>query len=78
MEQLLEILQDICPDVSFEGQTALIDQRILTSFDVLSIVGELNEAFNIKIGPGEILPANFNSVDAMWKMICRLSGRSEA
>ena len=75
MEELLAILQDVCPDVDFEGEKALIDQKILTSFDVLSVVGELNDAFDIKIGPGDILPSNFNSVEAMWQLVCRLSGR---
>ena len=74
MDELLEILQDVCPDVDFENEKALVDDRILTSFDVLSIVGELNDAFGIKIGPGDILPENFNSLDAMWKLVSRLKG----
>ena len=74
MDELLEILQDVCPDVDFENEKALIDDKILTSFDVLSIIGELNDAFGIKIGPGDILPENFNSLDAMWKLVSRLKG----
>lgn len=74
MEELLEILQDVCPDVDFENEKALVDDKILTSFDVLSIVGELNDAFGIKIGPGDILPENFNSLDAIWKLVSRLKG----
>ena len=72
MEELLEILEDLCPDVDFEGETALVDKKLISSFDVLSIVGEINETFGIKVGAGEIVPANFNSVEAMWDMICRL------
>ena len=74
MEELMEILEDICPDVDFEGETGLIDKKLLSSFDVLSIVGELNDTFGIKIGAGEIVPANFNSVQAMWDMVTRLKG----
>lgn len=74
MDELLEILQDVCPDVDFENEKALVDDKILTSFDVLSIVGELNDAFGIKIGPGDILPENFNSLDAIWKLVSRLKG----
>ena len=74
MEELLEILNDVCPDVDFENETDLIDNKILTSFDVLSIIGELNDAFGIKIGPGDILPTNFNSVDAIWALVSRLKG----
>ena len=74
MEELLEVLSDVCPDVDFENETGLIDNKILTSFDVLSIIGELNDAFGIKIGPGDILPVNFNSVDAIWALVSRLKG----
>ncbi len=74
MEELLEILNDVCPDVDFENETDLIDNKILTSFDILSIIGELNDAFGIKIGPGDILPTNFNSVDAIWALVSRLKG----
>lgn len=72
MEELMEILEDICPDVDFESETALIDDKIMTSFDVLSIVSELRETYGIKITPAEIIPENFNSADAIWNMVCRL------
>ena len=75
MEELMEILEDICPDVEFEGETALIDDKILSSFDVLSIVSELREAFGIRITPAEIIPVNFNSVYAIWSMICKLKDK---
>ena len=74
MEELLSILQDVCPDVDFEGETGLIDNKILTSFDVLSIIGELNDAYGIKIGPGDIMPVNFNSAQAMLDLVNRLKG----
>ncbi|MBR2766177.1 MAG: acyl carrier protein [Blautia sp.] len=74
MEELLEVLNDVCPDVDFENEKGLIDNKVLTSFDVLSIIGELNDAFDIKIGPGDILPTNFNSVDAIWALVSRLKG----
>ena len=74
MEELMEILEDICPDVEFKGEDGLIDKKLLSSFDVLSIVGELNDTFGIQIGAGEIIPKNFNSAQAMWDMVTRLKG----
>lgn len=74
MEELMEILEDVCPDVEFESETALIDDKILSSFDVISIVSELSETFGIRITPAEIIPDNFNSAAAIWSMVCRLRG----
>lgn len=74
MEELMEILEDVCPDVEFEKETALIDDKILSSFDVISIVSELSETFGIRITPAEIIPDNFNSAAAIWSMVCRLRG----
>lgn len=72
MEELMEILEDICPDVDFEKETALIDDKILSSFDILSIISEISDAFNVTLTPAEIIPENFNSAQALWKMICDL------
>lgn len=72
MEELMEILEDICPDVDFESETALIDDKILSSFDILSIISEISDAFNITLTPAEIIPKNFNSAEALWEMICAL------
>ena len=73
MDKLLELLKGIRPDVDFETETALIDDGILDSFDIVSIVGELNDTFDINITPVDIVPENFNSAEAMWDMIQRLS-----
>lgn len=64
MEKLLEILNDIQPDADYETCTTLIDDEVLDSFAILSIVGELEEAFDIEITPVDIVPENFNSVQA--------------
>ena len=71
MEELMEILEDICPDVDFEKETALLDDRVIQSFHVISIVSEISEAFGITISPADLIPANFNSAQAMWDMIQR-------
>lgn len=72
METLLEILNDIDDTVNWEDETALIDDCILDSFGVISLISELEDQFEIEIDASEIVPENFNSADAMWKMIQRL------
>ena len=72
METLLEILNDIDDTVDWENETALIDDRILDSFAVISLISELEDQFEVEIDASEIVPENFNSADAMWKMIQRL------
>lgn len=72
MDELLNILTEINADVDFETCDTLIDDGILDSFDIVNIVGELNDAFDIEITPADIVPDNFNSAEAMWDMIQRL------
>lgn len=72
MDELLEILSEIRPDLDFEVEKALIDEGILDSFDIISIVGELNNAFDIEINVENLLPENFNSAEAMYELICKL------
>ena len=72
MDELFELLEDIKPTVDFGTCTGLIDDGCLDSFDILSIVSELNDAFGIEISPVDIVPENFNSAQALWNMVERL------
>lgn len=72
MEQLLKILQELRPDVNFEEKKALIDDGILDSFDIVALVGEIDEAFDVQIGVEDLVPENFNSLDAIMALINRL------
>lgn len=72
MKKLMEILMELDDSIDWENETALIDERILDSFGVISLVSELEEQFDIEIEASEIIPQNLNSADAMWKMIQRL------
>ena len=72
MERLYEILEDIQPDVDFETEEHLIDDHILSSLSILSLIAELEDEFDVTIPAVEIIPANFNSAKAMWSMIQRL------
>lgn len=74
MEQLLEILSEVNPDIDFENCKTLIDDGLLDSFAILEIVAEINDAFDVEITAPEIIPENFNSAKALWAMIQRLQG----
>ena len=72
MEELMEILEELRPDVDFEKETGLIAEGILDSFDIVSLVGELNEAFDIEIRPSDLIPENFNSAAAILALVEKL------
>ena len=72
MEELLKILREIRPDVDFMHETKLIDDEILDSFDIISIVGELNDHYNIEINVEDLEPANFNTIAAMSALVKKL------
>ena len=66
MERLLEILEEVSPDVDFENTTTLIDDGLLDSFAILEIVGEINDEFDVEITAPDIIPENFNSAKAFY------------
>ena len=72
MEELLEILNEIDDTIDYENETALIDDHILDSFGVITLVSEIEDAFDIRVVAKEMVPANFNSAKAIWAMIERL------
>ncbi len=70
-EKILEILTDIRPDIDYANETALIDDGILASLDIVAIVGEFNEEFDVEISVEDLVPENFNSVNAMVTLITK-------
>lgn len=72
MEKLLEILCDLHDDVDFTVEEALVDDGILDSLDIVSLVTEIDSEFDVRIPPEEIIPENFNSAKALWALIERL------
>lgn len=72
-KQLLEILSDIAPDVDFEKEEAIIDDGLLDSFDIVTLVGEMNDAFDINITVVDLVPENFNTLSAMAALVKKLS-----
>ncbi len=72
MEKIMSILEGIRPDVDFANEKKLIDDEILDSFDIITIVSELNEAFDVEINADDLEPDNFNTVEAMLELISKL------
>ena len=72
MEKLLEILNSLHPDVDFENTEDLIDDGILESLDIVTLVTEINAEFDVAIPAEEIVPENFNSAKALMELIEKL------
>ena len=69
MEELLEILNDLNPDIDYETEDKLIDNKCYDSFKIITLISAISETFDIELGPEHLIPENFNSAAAMWKMI---------
>ena len=72
MEDLLRILSDLHPDVDFETEDHLVDDMILDSFDIVSLITEISDQFDVTITAKDIIPENFNSAEALYDLIQRL------
>ena len=72
MDKILEILREIDDSVDYAKETKLIDGHILDSFGVITLVSELEDAYDIEIEASEMIPDNFNSAEAIYKMVLRL------
>ena len=68
-EELLRILTETCPGVDFERETALIDDGIIDSLDIVTIVSEIMDAFDVEISVEDLQPENFNCVEAILDLI---------
>lgn len=73
MRDLIELLNDVKPGVGFNEDTlGIIDERVLDSMDIITLVSRLNDEFDIEISVSDLTPENFNSVKAIYDMIIRL------
>ena len=72
MNELLDILSELHDDVDFATETGLIENGILNSLDIVSIITEVADRFDVQIPAEEIMPENFDSAEALWNLICRL------
>ena len=72
MEKLLSILSDLNPDIDFKTEAALIDGGILDSFDMVTLIAEIDDAYGVQIPAEALIPENFNSARAIFALIQRL------
>lgn len=72
MNELLTILRELHPDIDFETATRLVEDSVLTSLDIVTIVTEVADRLDVNIPAEEILPENFDSAAALWQLIQRL------
>lgn len=72
MEALLKILEELHPEVDFTTHSSLIDEKILDSFDIITLITEINEEYDVRIPVDEITPQNFNSAKSLYQLIQRL------
>ena len=72
MDEIIRMLEDICPSVDIKSCDTLVDDGVLDSFAIVSLVGDLNDKFDIEITPADIVPENFNSAEDIWNMVQRL------
>ncbi len=70
-EQIIEILTEICPGIDFETENALIDDGLIDSLDIVAVVTDLMDTFDVQLGVDDLTPENFNSVDAICQLIER-------
>ena len=77
MEELLEILNDLNPDIDYETEDKLIDNKLYDSFKIITLISAISDTFEIELGPEHLIPENFNSAGAMWEMIRRIQEDEE-
>ena len=72
METLMAILEELRPDVDFANEKSLVTGGVFDSFDIISLVSQLNDEFDITIKPANLVPENFDSAEAMLELIEKL------
>lgn len=77
MEKIMEILKGLRPDVDFETEKKLIDGGILSSFDIMNLIEELSDAYDIDIETDDIIPENLNSAEGIYRLIQRVLAGEE-
>ena len=72
MEDLIKILSEIKPGVDFEEEENLMEDEILDSFDIVSLVAKIDEEFDVEITPKDLVPENFKSAKTIYDLITKL------
>ncbi len=76
MEEFITLLEDVRDDIDFANETSLIDDKVLSSFDIIQIIAAIDDEYDVAIPATEIIPANFNSAKAMYELVERLKTRN--
>jgi len=71
-DEIIEILQSLHEDIDFETTEKLVDDKVLDSFDLVTLATELGDTFDVEITARDFVAENFNSVERLVKMIERL------
>lgn len=74
MEKIYEILSSLRPEFDFHASSDFIEDGMLDSFDVISIVTEIEEKFGVLVDALDILPENFSSAEAIAEVIRKNGG----
>lgn len=73
LDAVIAMLSDINDEVDFSTEDKLVDNRILDSFDILSVISAIDDEFDVSVPAKEIVPENFNSAQDIYEMIVRLA-----
>ena len=71
-DRILNILKSMDDSVDYVSETKLIADKVIDSLTLTALISELESEFNIEIDMDDIVPENFNSVDAMTELVERL------
>ncbi len=74
MDTIIEILKELVPDEEFEGRTGLVEDEVLQSIVILNLISELDDEFGIDISVGDVVPENFDSIEAIWALVQKYQG----
>ena len=69
MEEFISMLKGIKPNVDFEKEEALVDDGLIESLDIISIISEISDKYGVQIPSDEIIPDNFNSAEALYELV---------
>ncbi len=73
MDKLKEVLSACCPNIDFENEKGLVSKKVIDSVDLVTLVSDIEDEFDITIPMEELVPENFDSLEAIWEMVQRLS-----
>lgn len=72
MDIILELLKNLHEDIDFEECDGLVTDGVLDSFDIVSLIGDISDQFDVEITADKITPENFNSAESIWNLVSDL------